>query len=274
MEGGYTEDPYDPGGRTNHGITLKTFAAWKGVEITSASRDRLKADLKRIPETAVRDIYVSRYWRSGRCDDLPPALALFHFDAAVNHGVTGATRLLQQAVGTDVDGEIGPLTLVAVEGRAMDEVLDDYAEARRRRYRSLPHFWRFGRGWLARVDKTLKRARSVAKNAAAQTPLSSSQQQGFSDMSNSSKPTSKWWGESLTIWGALITGLSTVVPVLGPTLGIDITGDLVREAGDQIVQTVQAIGGLAGTILTIYGRFRASLPLERRSLTLKFWGNT
>lgn len=62
----------------------------------------------------------------------------------------------------------------------------------------------------------------------------------------------------------------TVVPVLGPTLGIDITGDLVRQAGDQIVQTVQAIGGLAGTILTIYGRFRASLPLERRNLTLKF----
>jgi len=93
-------------------------------------------------------------------------------------------------------------------------------------------------------------------------------------MSNSSKPTSKWWGESMTIWGALITGLSTVVPVRGPTLGIDITGDLVHEAGDQIEQTVQAIGGLAGTILTIYGRFRASLPLETRSLTLKFWGNT
>jgi len=89
-------------------------------------------------------------------------------------------------------------------------------------------------------------------------------------MPASSKPTSKWWGESMTIWGALITGLSTVVPVLGPTLGIDITGDLVREAGDQIVQTVQAIGGLVGTILTIYGRFRASLPLERRNLTLKF----
>ncbi len=88
-------------------------------------------------------------------------------------------------------------------------------------------------------------------------------------MTDSSRPTSKWWGESMTIWGALITGLSTVLPALGPIVGIDITGDLVREAGEQIVQTVQAFGGLAGTILTIYGRFRASQPLEQRSMMIK-----
>ena len=49
-----------------------------------------------------------------RCPDLPPPLAFFHFDAAVNQGVTGAARMLQQAVGADIDGEIGPLTLAAV----------------------------------------------------------------------------------------------------------------------------------------------------------------
>jgi len=38
----------------------------------------------------------------------------------------------------------------------------------------------------------------------------------------------------------------------------------------RVVQTAQAIGGLAGTILTIYGRFRACQPLERRNLTFKF----
>ena len=43
-----------------------------------------------------------------------PPLALFHFDAAVNQGVAGAARMLQQAVGAEVDGEIGPLTLAAV----------------------------------------------------------------------------------------------------------------------------------------------------------------
>ena len=88
-------------------------------------------------------------------------------------------------------------------------------------------------------------------------------------MAASSKPTSKWWGESMTIWGALIAGLSTVLPALGPIVGFDITGELVREAGEQIVQTVQAFGGLLGTILTIYGRLRASQPLEQRSMMIK-----
>jgi len=269
MEGGYTDDPYDPGGPTNYGITLKTFAAWKGIEITSRTRESLKAELKHVPEAAVRDIYAARYWQLARCDDLPPALAVFHFDAAVNHGVTGAARLLQQAAGTDVDGEIGPLTLAAVARSAIDGVLDDYAEVRRRRYRSLPHFWRFGRGWLVRVDKTLKLAHDVAKATDAQVFSSPSQQKGPSNMTDSSKPTSKWWGESMTIWGALITGLSTVLPALGPIVGFDITGNLVREAGEQIVQTVQAFGGLLGTILTIYGRLRASQPLEQRSMMIK-----
>ncbi len=269
MEGGYTDDPYNPGGPTNYGITLKTFAVWKGIEITSRTRESLKAELKHVPEAAVRDIYAARYWQLARCDDLPPALAVFHVDAAVNHGVTGAARLLQQAAGTDVDGEIGPLTLAAVARSAIEVVLDDYAEVRRHRYRSLPHFWRFGRGWLVRVDKTLKLARDVAKATDAQASSSPSQQKGPSNMAASSKPTSKWWGESMTIWGALITGLSTVLPALGPIVGFDITGDLVREAGEQIVQTVQAFGGLLGTILTIYGRLRASQPLEQRSMMIK-----
>jgi len=269
IEGGYTDDAYDPGGPTNHGITLKTFAAWRGAELTPRTQESLKAELKRISKSTVRNIYSVRYWQPARCDDLPPALAVFHFDAGVNHGVTGAARLLQQAAGADVDGEIGPLTLAAVARSGIDDVLDDYADLRRRRYRSLPHFWRFGRGWLARVDKTLKLARDVAKATNAQVLSTSSQQQGSSNMTDSTQSTSKWWGESMTIWGALITGLSTVLPVLGPVLGIDITGDLVREAGEQIVQTVQAFGGLAGTILTIYGRFRARQPLEQRSMLIK-----
>ena len=88
-------------------------------------------------------------------------------------------------------------------------------------------------------------------------------------MPASPTPTTKWWGSSVTIWGALITALSTVLPALGPALGIDITGEHVRELGDQIVTTVQAVGGLIGTVLTVYGRVRAAGPLERRDMTVK-----
>jgi hypothetical protein len=82
-------------------------------------------------------------------------------------------------------------------------------------------------------------------------------------------PETKWWGQSVTIWGALMTALATVLPALGPVIGIDITGDIVKEAGSQIVSTVQAIAGLVGTIMTIYGRIRATQPLDRRVLSLK-----
>jgi len=81
---------------------------------------------------------------------------------------------------------------------------------------------------------------------------------------------SKWWGQSMTIWGALITALSTVLPALGPALGIDITADLVQQVGAQVVQTIQVVGGLIGTLLTIYGRARATQPLARRDMTVKF----
>ncbi len=79
----------------------------------------------------------------------------------------------------------------------------------------------------------------------------------------------KWWGQSLTVWGTIITAASTVIPVLGPLIGIDITGEMIRQLGTQSVQVVQAIGGLAGTIMTVYGRVRATTRLELRAVTLQ-----
>lgn len=87
-------------------------------------------------------------------------------------------------------------------------------------------------------------------------------------MSDTSAPT-KWWATSLTIWGALVTAVATVLPTLEPFLGSGITVDLVRQLGADVVLVVQALGGLAGTILTIYGRVRATTSLERRQVTVK-----
>lgn len=84
----------------------------------------------------------------------------------------------------------------------------------------------------------------------------------------STAATSKWWGHSLTIWGTIITTLSTVLPVLGPALGLNITGDLIRQLGENVVVLAQAVGGVAGTVMAIWGRIRATQPIERRQFTI------
>lgn len=269
MEGGWSDDPYDPGGPTNQGITLAVFADDRQVEVTAANIAALKDELSAIAPATVERIYRTRYWKPALCAELPAPIALMHFDAAVNHGVGTAARLLQDALGVEIDGEIGPLTLEAAAARPAAAVLDRYAEIRRDRYRGLSHFWRFGRGWLARVDQTL-----AAASALIRLPETSSPSQGASPMNQTSttqsksEASTKWWGQSMTIWGTLITALSTVLPVLGPLTGLDITPELVRQAGDQAVLAVQAVGGLVGIVMTIYGRTRASARLERREVKL------
>ena len=262
MEGGFTNDPHDPGGPTNMGITLAVFAAWRKVTLSAGNRARMIRDLKRIDRAMVREIYRRRYWDVARCAELPAPLALMHFDAAVNHGPGAAVRILQEAVGTVVDGKIGPNTRAAIARTPVAEALAAYAAIRERRYRALPHFWRFGRGWLRRVKATLKLAH-VLKAETDRNP--SDNREGDNDMSTTqtTSGTTKWWGHSVTIWGTIITMLSIVVPAAAPVTGIDISGDQVRDAGEQTVEAIQAVGALVGTLLTIFGRMRASQPIEK-----------
>jgi uncharacterized protein (TIGR02594 family) len=255
MEGGFTDDEHDPGGPTNFGITLGVFAAWRKVALTAANRKSLIRDLKTITPETVREIYRRRYWDIAHCAELPPPVALMHFDAAVNHGAGNAIRFLQEAVGAEVDGEIGPATRAAVAKAPIIQTLETYAAIRARRYRALPHFWRFGRGWLRRVDATLERARAEI------TATSSPRNEGDTTMTTVPAAAPKWWGNSITIWGTIVTILSTVVPALAPVTGVDVTGDLVQDAGTQVVDAMQAVGALIGTLMTIYGRVRATGPL-------------
>lgn len=79
----------------------------------------------------------------------------------------------------------------------------------------------------------------------------------------------KWWGQSKTVWGALITTLATVLPVIGPLFGLYLPAEVITQIGDQTLAVVQAVAGLFGTLLTLYGRSTASAPLVRRDVTLR-----
>lgn len=74
----------------------------------------------------------------------------------------------------------------------------------------------------------------------------------------------KWWAQSKTMWGTLITAAATVIPAIGPALGIVLPADIIQTFGDQAITAVQALAGLFGTVLAIYGRLKADTPLALR----------
>lgn len=79
----------------------------------------------------------------------------------------------------------------------------------------------------------------------------------------------KWWGHSLTVWGAIVTAMAAILPALGPLLGIEITGDMVRQLGTDVGAIAQAIAGVIGTLMTLAGRARAVQPLMRRDVRMR-----
>lgn len=79
---------------------------------------------------------------------------------------------------------------------------------------------------------------------------------------------SKWWGESVTIWGVLITTLTAVLPALAPVFGFEISAELAETIGRELTNLVEGGGGLLGTAIAIYGRLRARGPLIRKRLSM------
>lgn len=246
-------------GRVSHVLHLRS-----GIGIEPEMRIRMGARVFEI--RAVIDLAERRRWLRILAEAFAPGIALMHFDTAVNHGVGAAIRMLQEAAGATIDGEVGPETRAAITRSTPTGLVTRYADIRRAKYRALPHFWRFGRGWLRRADVTLERALALGDQNSRVD-----QQKGTETMQTDIPGAApKWWGQSMTIWGALITALATVAPAVGPVIGVDITGEVIRQAGGQAAQAFQAVAGLVGTVLTIWGRFRAVQPLAQRDVSFKF----
>lgn len=148
-EGGYVNNPRDPGGRTNLGVTQRTWEAWTGKPATEAI-------MRGLTQAKVAPLYRERYWNELRCDDLPPALALCVFDFGVNAGPPRSAKYLQSLVGASRDGKSGPATIAAVRGyearHGAAEAVRQFQNLRRTYYHQLSTFPTFGRGWLRRVD--------------------------------------------------------------------------------------------------------------------------
>lgn len=156
-EGGYGNDTADRGGETKFGISDNRDGLADGL--TDVDGDgKPDTAIKKLTKQQSEQIYYRDYWQAAHCDEIAvaaPKLSIVLMDAAVNHGVGTAKRLLQRAAQVKEDGVIGPKTIgvVALRGDVLAGVMLDVRESY---YRDIVKNnsaqGRFLRGWLKRLS--------------------------------------------------------------------------------------------------------------------------
>ncbi|CAN5857075.1 glycosyl hydrolase 108 family protein [soil metagenome] len=137
-EGGYVNDPKDPGGETNWGISKRSYP---GVDIRNLTRDGAKA------------IYLRDFWQP--LGEAHPAIKFQVFDFAVNGGLPTGLRKLQAAIGVADDGHWGPMSAAALSRMDANDVLLRFNAQRIRYYTALSLWPTYGKGWSNRVAGNL-----------------------------------------------------------------------------------------------------------------------
>lgn len=168
-EGGFVNDPDDPGGATNFGVTIGTMRSL-GMDLNKDGRIDVQ-DVRALTHAQAEQIFVEHYFRRPRLAELPVALQPSLFDMYVNAG-TNAVKILQRLItrmgfaATD-DGIVGPRTIAAARAAseaAPNHLTDAYGIARRNYYYALadqrPASRKFARtkaggkgGWITRAEE-------------------------------------------------------------------------------------------------------------------------
>ena len=142
-EGGYVNDPKDPGGETNFGI---------------AKRSHPDVDIKNLTKDGAKEIYKEVYWNKNKVEDLPEDLRHIYFDMCVNQGKGRAVKILQRAANAKgaqlvVDGGLGPKTIAAITNSNVE--LQRVRAYRVKYYADLvtrkPDLEKFFYGWFKRA---------------------------------------------------------------------------------------------------------------------------
>ena len=156
-EGGFVNNPSDPGGATNLGITIGTLSSWLG-------RPATVADVQALTPQTVAPIYQANYWNKTSCDSWDAGVDLMVFDEAVNQGPGRAVMTLQTALGVTADGAAGPATIAAAQMEDAAATITKIAAIREAFYRALPTFGTFGTGWMNRLTRTTALAQRMAQS--------------------------------------------------------------------------------------------------------------
>lgn len=146
-EGGYTNDPNDPGGPTNWGITIYDARLyWK--------KNATANDVKIMPKSVAQQIYRAKYWNALNCDALPMGLDYTVFDYGVNSGVVRAGKVLRQRVlGPTIDWHVTSDVISGLVKCNILKLVSDINNERLAFLQGLRSWQHFGRGWGARVAR-------------------------------------------------------------------------------------------------------------------------
>lgn len=145
-EGGWSNHPDDTGGPTMRGVIQRVYDAWR-------KRNNLpRRSVRQIEEAELQAIYRENYWQLVRGDDLPEGIDLCVFDYGVNSGPSRAVSHLQEVLGIKVDGNMGPVTLDAVNAADPVDTVKKLCDRRRKFVRQIKSYPTFGKGWNRRID--------------------------------------------------------------------------------------------------------------------------
>ena len=180
-EGGFVNDPDDPGGATNFGVTIHTMRRL-GLDLTGDGQVDI-SDVRSLSQAQAVDIFIKHYFDAPLIAELPEPLQPSVFDMYVNAG-NNAVKILQQLLremGQDiaVDGAIGPQTIRAAHAAmraAPDHLVDAYGIARRNYYFRLadrrPASRKYARnqaggkgGWIRRAEEFISPQYHMSKAA-------------------------------------------------------------------------------------------------------------
>lgn len=225
QEGGYADNPADPGGATNMGVTRRTLAGWRGV---SPWWSLSTAEVKALGKPEAARIYRALYWNRCAADALQAGLDLALFDFAVNSGPDRAIRSLQSELGVAADGFVGPLTLGALQARigvaGVSGLIVALCNERLGFLQRLASAAVFGRGWSRRVAEI--RAAALAMAGAAD-PSAAEPKKGSNPMNLNILA-----GYKTYIVGAvmLLVGVAQLLGVSVPDFSSQSAGDLLMQA--------------------------------------------
>lgn len=158
-EGGFVNNPKDPGGPTNRGVTLYTL---RQLDIdVDGDGDVDIDDVRKLTEAEAITVYEHFYWKPPHCDLMPRGVDYFVVDTAVNSGVSRAGKILQKCLpGCVVDGWIGPNTIRILRGvNDIPGLIDKLCDNRLYFLQDLKTWPTFGKGWTSRVEDVRRMAK-------------------------------------------------------------------------------------------------------------------